>query len=375
MWEDELASGRVFAGLEDGRAVGTLGAFSTDLTVPGGAAARVGAMSAVTVLPTHLRRGILSGMMAQSLRQSVELGECASILIPAEWPIYGRFGYGPATEQVNTRIDAVEARLINPLPGTVEFVSAEQWCEETRDSYERVRLATPGAIPRQAWWWRREAGLLEPEGKNLDKEQLFAVYRDESGVVRGDVRYQVKDADKWAGFRPKQSLDGHLLAETPVVRARLLQFLWEQDWIAEVRLEDEPVDDTWRQLLQNPRVVAQHDRADVLWVRLLDVAAALSGRTYEAEGRLVIAVQDRDGYAEGVYALEGGPAGATCVRTDRSPDLTMPVQTLGSLYMGGHSATAQAQVGLIVEERAGALAVADRMFTTVGASPYCATWF
>src|SRR5258708_7541551 len=114
LWEDELASGRVFAGLEDGRAVGTLGAFSTDLTVPGGAAARVGAISAVTVLPTHLRRGILSGMMAQSLRQSAELGECASILIPAEWPIYGRFGYGPASEQVNTRIDAVEARLINP---------------------------------------------------------------------------------------------------------------------------------------------------------------------------------------------------------------------------------------------------------------------
>lgn len=374
LWSDEPVADRMVGGLEGGRMVGTLRTFATGLTVPGGAALPVGAVTSVSVQPTHRRRGILTGMIGECLRTSVELEEAASILIPAEWPIYGRFGYGVATEQMNIAVDAAVAKLLSPLPGTIEYISAERWAADMIPVYERVRAATPGAIQRQNWWWQLQAGLLRPEGKPEDKDTTFAVCRDEDGTVRGYAKYEIKDKDAWDGFRPRLRIEGTVLAETPQVRARLLRFLWEQDWIGTVSVDVQPIDDTWKLLLRDARAVSQTDRHDVLWVRLLDVASALSQRTYESEGRVVLAVTDDDRYAEGVYALDGGPTGATCTRTTETADLTLSVQALGSLYLGGYSATSLARVGQVAEERAGALALADRMFKTAVA-PFAPTWF
>lgn len=191
--------------------------------------------------------------------------------------------------------------------------------------------------------------------------------------MRGGTQYKVKEVPT-EHFRPTSAIRGSLLAESAEARVRLLQFLWEHDWVAEVEVDTQPIDDTYRHLLRDARAAFQSSRNDVLWIRLLDVAAALSQRTYESEGRIVIAVEDKDDYAAGVYALEGGPDGATCTRTTESPDLTLPVQTLGSLFLGGYSATALASVGLVTEDRAGALKLADRMFKTP-VPPFATTWF
>jgi predicted acetyltransferase len=373
-WEEELAAGLAVGGFDGEQVVGTLGMFTGDMTVPGGAKIPCGAITAVTVRPTHLRRGILTGMMAKSHEQSAALGAAASILIPAEYPIYGRFGYGQAAEEVELTIDATAAKLLRELPGTISLVSAEEWCELGSEFYERLRTSLPGSIDRREWWWRLEAGLIQTEGKDPDKSKLFAVLSDGEGVVRGYAVYTIKDGDAWSGFRPKVQMNASIVAETPQARVRLMQYLWEHDWVSEVRVGSTPIDATWRRLLVNPRVVTEAGRYDVLWVRPLDVPALLSQRTYEQEGRLVIGVQDKDGHAEGVYALEGGPDGATCTRTSESPDLTMPVQTLGSLYLGGYAASSQASIGLVAEERAGALTVADRMFKTT-VPPFAQTWF
>ena len=165
-----------------------------------------------------------------------------------------------------------------------------------------------------------------------------------------------------------------MVAEDSVARVRLLQFLWEQDWITTFDVKAFPADDSWRHLMANPRPVRETSRHDVMWARVLDVGAALEARTYDSEGRLVLAVTDPAGFAEGVYALEGGPSGASVKRTTETPDVTLPVQTLGALYFGHHAATALARVGEAAEEKPGALAVADRMFKTA-IPPYCATWF
>lgn len=95
--------------------------------MPGGASVPVGAVTAVGVAQTHRRRGILSSMMAEGLKQSAEAGEPLSILIPAEWPIYGRYGYGHATDEARYRFDSKHCALARPLPGTVEFVSGTEW--------------------------------------------------------------------------------------------------------------------------------------------------------------------------------------------------------------------------------------------------------
>ncbi|MEY9862798.1 putative acetyltransferase [Catenulispora sp. GAS73] len=373
-WEKEIGQGRVFGAFDGELVVGTHGTFHTELTVPGGAPLGVGAVTAVTVQQTHRRRGILKELMTRGLRQSAERGEAASILIPSEWPIYGRFGYGRATEEVTTRIDARAAGLLAPLPGTVELVSAERWCEEMPSVYDRIRATTPGAIERSPQWWRRSAGLLQAQGQPVDKSTLFAVCRDEDGVARGYASYSAERAPQNVGFTKNMTLNASVLAETPAIWARLMQFLWEQDWIVRVEVDLQPNDDTWRLFMTNPRAAWQADRYDTLWLRILDAEAALSARTYGHEAKLVLAVHDTDGYADGVYALEAGPDGATVRRTTESPNLSLPVQSLGSLLLGGYAPSLLAAANLVTEETPGALGVADRMFKTAG-QPFAPTWF
>ncbi|MEY9929418.1 putative acetyltransferase [Catenulispora sp. GP43] len=369
----DIAAGRMIAAYDGDRVVGTFANYENTVTVPGGAAIPATAVSSVSVAQSHRRRGILSSMMAASLRQSADAGEPLSILIPAEWPIYGRFGYGHATDEVCYRFDSRRCALERPLPGTVDYASATEWLQEAPAVYDRLRVATPGAVERRNQWWEREAGLLTPDGKPTDKDQLFALYRDESGTVRGTACYSVKGGD-WSGFVADDQATAYFVAEDPVARVRLLQFLWEQDWITTFEVRRFPADDSWRHLMANPRMARETERYDVLWARVIDVVAALQARTYESEGRLVLAVTDPAGHAEGVYALEGGPSGASVKRTTESPDLTLPVQTLGALYFGHHAATALGRVGEVTEEKAGALALADRMFKTA-VPPHCATWF
>src|SRR5690349_5438012 len=87
---EDLAAGRFIGAFDGERVVGTFSNHPNTVTVPGGAAVRASSVTAVTVTQTHRRRGILSSMMAAGLRQSADAGEALSILIPAEWPIYGR---------------------------------------------------------------------------------------------------------------------------------------------------------------------------------------------------------------------------------------------------------------------------------------------
>lgn len=88
---------RTLAGFEAGRLVGTFRMFGTEVTVPGLSRVPSAAVSAVTVLPTHRRRGILRAMVAAAHAACRERGEPLSLLHAAEYPIYGRFGYGPGT--------------------------------------------------------------------------------------------------------------------------------------------------------------------------------------------------------------------------------------------------------------------------------------
>ncbi|MEZ0108125.1 putative acetyltransferase [Catenulispora sp. EB89] len=373
IFADEIAAGRVIGAYDGDRVVGTFANFRNTVSVPGGAAVPAAAVTSVSVAQTHRRRGILSAMIATALRQSADAGEPLSILIPAEWPIYGRFGYGHATDETSYRFDSKRCAVSRPLPGTVDYASAQEWVEELPAAYDRLRATTPGAIEYRNRLWERDAGLLTHDGKPTDKEKLFALYRDESGTVRGGVTYSVKEGD-WNGFVANDRAEAEMLAEDSTARVRLLQFLWEQDWITTFDVETFPADDSWRHLMANPRFARETSRHDVLWARVLDVAAALEARAYETEGRLVLAVTDPAGYAEGVYALEGGPAGATVKRSTENPDVTLPVQTLGALYFGHHAATALARVGEITEEKAGGLALADRLFKTA-VPPHCVTWF
>jgi predicted acetyltransferase len=115
-------------------------------------------------------------------------------------------------------------------------------------------------------------------------------------------------------------------------------------------------------------------RSDHVWLRVLDVPAALTARRYTTAGSVVLEVVDPLGYAAGRFALEGGPEGASCVATDATPDLVVPVGALGAAYVGGTSWSRLAAAGWVDEAHDDAVATASAMFTSARA-PWCAMTF
>jgi predicted acetyltransferase len=115
-------------------------------------------------------------------------------------------------------------------------------------------------------------------------------------------------------------------------------------------------------------------RWDRLWLRPLDVPAALTGRGYRTPGRTVLEVVDPGGYAAGRFALDAGPDGAECRPSTLSADLTVPAAVLGAAYLGGTRLRTLAGAGLVDEHRPGAVAAADRLLAG-DQVPFCPLHF
>lgn len=364
---------RCWGAFDGDTAVGTLRALSLEVTVPGGAFLPLAGVSAVTVAPTHRRKGLLSRMMAGELEAAKERGDVLAGLYAAEYPIYGRYGFGPATTSANWYLDARAATFVRELPGDVEIVDADTAFKEAPALYDRVRALTPGAVTRTRAMWERKLDLVPREGEPVPKNVLHAICRDEAGEAVGFVRYKF-DEERWTHERPDniaEVLD--LFAIDVEYEARLWKYLADHDWVTEVvgrggRREDE----LWRELLVNRRAAWAENQGDAEWIRLLDAAAALSARRYEVSGRSVLRVVDKDGYVDGTFALEGGPDGATCGPTAESPDITLPASVLASIYFGGFSAGRFGVLGMLDEHRPGAVARLSAMFQTPIA-PWCPT--
>ena len=362
---------RCWGAFDGATPVGTLRAISLEATLPGGAFVPLAGISAVTVASTHRRRGLLSRMMAGELGAAKERGDVLAGLYAAEYPIYGRFGFGPATTSANWHLDARAAAFARELPGDVEIIDTDVALKEAVPLYDRMRALTPGAVSRTRAMWERSLQLVAREGEPNPKNVLHALCRDESGEVAGFVRYKFGE-ERWTHERPDnlaEVLD--MFAINVEYEARLWKYLADHDWVSEVvarvfRREDE----LWRELLVNRRVAWADNHGDAQWIRVLDAPAALSARHYEVSGRIVLRVIDKDGYADGTFALEGGPDGATCGPTAESPDVTLPVAVLGSIYLGGFSAGRFGVLGMLDEHRAGAVARLSAMFQTAIA-PWC----
>src|SRR5690606_31260816 len=142
-----------------GQLCGVARDFASALTVPGGEVA-ASAVSSVGVLPTHRRQGHLGRMMRRQLADIAERGEPVAVLIAAEYPIYGRYGYGPATEATTLHLDAHSAHWRDDASGTVEIVDNESFAKLIDQLYDRTRRANPGHIARDTWLWEAEAGVL-----------------------------------------------------------------------------------------------------------------------------------------------------------------------------------------------------------------------
>jgi predicted acetyltransferase len=354
-WARTLPHERMHAAFEDGQIVGGAGAFPFELSVPRGSL-RCGGVTGVGVHPTHRRRGVLRAMMETQLRDLHERGEPIAALWASEETIYGRFGYGIASWAGELKIAHEWDAFVEPVDprGTTRFVTPEEARELFPPIYDAVRRERPGMTSRDEAWW---------EDRHLRQEE------DESSAPRRFVLLELDgEPAAYAVYRTHMSWDGgsatsrlvarEALGATPQATAAIWRFLLDVDWMGSVEVPLAPPDHPLFLLLATPRR-ARYRMGDGLWLRIVDLPAALCGRAYGEGEALVLEVRDAIcDWNEGRWKLEDG----VCERTEDDPDLVLDVSALGSAYLGAVSFR-QLRDALRAEERkAGAIERADALF-------------
>ncbi len=343
---------RMLACFDDGRVVATTMALSFALTVPGAAAVRCAGVTAVAVVPTHRRRGLLTELMRRQLDDVRERGEPVAALWSSEGPIYRRFGYGMAAHDARLAATRPRARVAQaPPPGSLRADLAGALLEPMRAIHERVRLIRPGMIDRPGRWWDHR--LHDPPDDRDGAQALRAVLAGDDGYAIYTVK-RGHDDDGPAG----EVLVRELVATTAQARAALWAFLLDQDLTRRVRWDFAPVDEPLRHMVTDPYAVTMAVE-EALWVRMVDVEAALGARSYVGDPDVVLEVADAFcPWVAGRYRVAGG----ACARTDAPADLALDASTLGAAYLGGVTLAELAAAGRVQELRPGALERASRAF-------------
>jgi predicted acetyltransferase len=372
-WE----AGRAYGVRDRGRWVGTLRTLSRTITVPGHDGATellsADALTNVTVAATHRRRGYLTRMLNGSLSDARERGEAVSILIAAEWPIYGRFGYAPAVPSTDFVLHPRRAGGTVPGdPARVRQVEREEFGRVAPDVFAAARRRRAGQVDRDAGWWRRALGL---DGTPHDPElpHNWLVHEGEDGPD-GLLAWS---ATRDFGFLPPLAavtVPG-LFAATDGAERDLWAYLSGLDAVEEISLPNRPADEPIRWQLADARTLVLAQQTDFLWLRLLDVPAALAARRYAIPGELVLEVRDdTEVSVSGRYRLTAHDGAAACAPTAAAPDLAVTQAALAAAYLGGGPLRPRVATGAVTEHAPGALQRADAMFLT-GLAPWDATSF
>ncbi|MEU4268864.1 GNAT family N-acetyltransferase [Streptomyces sp. NPDC026092] len=365
---------RTLGVFDRGRIVATFRTFTQELSTVGGGSLVADAVSQVTVSPSHRRRGVLSRVMTADLAAAKERGDAVASLIAAEYPIYGRYGFGPAAWTTEWSVDVPRAGL-DPRRtgqpedgGTIEISDGAEVRKVAPEVHRRLARVRAGVPNRDTQGWERGTGLGFQGEPWI--EPFYAVYRSASGEVEGYVAY--RSDDKWDdGKQPVNTATVRdLIGCTPAAERALWRYMCSLDWVTKVRSGLRAPDDVLPLLLPDPRAARVVSHADMLWLRVLDVAKVFEGRTYASSGSLVLEVRDAAGLAGGRYRLDASPDGAEVSRTSASADLALDVAELGTLSLGDESVVRLAELGRVEELAAGAAVRAD-VLLRAARRPWC----
>ena len=352
--------------------VATVNSWQAPLTVPGARDIPAWGISSVTVAPTHRRRGIARALLESELRVAAAQGIPLAMLTVSESTIYSRFGFAPATLTTDLQIDMRRAIWTGPTPtGRVHFVAVEALREQVLPLIEAKRLGTPGEIATWPHLWDRTFGLASDDATTKDKLRGIR-YDDAEGVPRGFALYTVDDND--ANFSKHNANVVSLVTTTDDAYAGLWSHLLELDLVTRLSVHLRSTDEPLRHQVADFRAVRDIDTRDHLWLRILDVAATLEARSYSAPLDLVVTVTDALDFAAGTYRILVEDHEATVTRAEAAPDLTLSVNELSSIYLGGFSAQTYLRAGRIEEHTPDAAALLDRTFASP-VTPHLPVWF
>lgn len=351
---------RLRSAFDDGQMVATFGALSLRLTVPGGFLPTAGT-TVVTVMPTHRRQGLLRTLMREHLAEVHQNREPLAALWASETSIYGRFGYGPATERVVMKLDKQFARMQQPVDirNGMRLIDGDEALAVFPGIYQQAIVSRPGTFARHHVWWEHRV-LYDPEemrqGATSHRRVLhtrdadpcgYLIYRTVGEPGRGPNRVQVVE----------------LIGVDPEAEKALWQYVFGIDLISSIEYDNQPVDDPLRWWLEQPRRMSRSTE-DALWVRVIDVVSALEGRRFSQAGGVTFRMHDTlCPWNDGVYRLEADQQGtARCRTVDTEPEIDLSPYALGAVYLGGTRLQDLARSG-VVTGTADALKRADALFT------------
>lgn len=355
---------RVLGAFEHGRQIATAAVYGFELTIPGGELP-MGGVTWVGVLPSHRRRGVMTELMRRQLHDLHERGEPLAGLWASESAIYGRFGYGIAAPTFalsgDTRTFEFRGR---PEPvGAVRLVEREEARETFPPIYDQVRPTIPGMIARTLDMWDVYRLADEEFMRDGAGPKFYALY-ERDGIAEGYATYRIKSS--WEGGLPQGELRvNEATASTPTATRELWRFLFAVDLVSTVRCFLFDPGSPLFLTVSDPRRL-ELKLSDGLWLRLVDVEAALRARSYRHADTIVLEVTDElCPWNAGRYRV-GGHVG----RTEDDPDLRLDVTDLASAYLGAFDFERLAAALRVEELRPGALARASLLFHTPR-PPFC----
>ena len=360
-----LPAERIYAAWEGSRAVGGLGAFPFRLTIPGGSVPAAG-VTIAAVLPSHRRRGVLRAMMRALLDACHERGEPVAYLWATEDTIYGRFGFGLAsfTAEIDLPRERSAFHASFASWGHVQLVPPATAEQLVAPIYERVAVNTPGMFARSSAWWQVRT-LDDPEWRRGPNGDLLCAVLEDGGRPRAYALYRMNSAFE-RGLQSGSVAVVEAVGDSPEATRAIWRSLLDIDWMARVKAGLLPLDHPLLLLLAEPRRLGFSLR-DGVWVRLLDIKTALSARSYQPEGSVVIEVTDEFcPWNAGCWRVSS----AGVERTGEAPGLHCDASGLGSVYLGGFTWTQLARALRAQELIHGAIARADTLFQVTSA-PWC----
>jgi predicted acetyltransferase len=358
---------RMLAVFDDGQIVAGAGAYPIQLTLPAGPVACAG-VTVVGVLPSHRRRGLLRRMMDAQLRDVRERGEPVAALWASEETIYGRFGYGLASMAMHIEAKRAAVRVRGDLPrdGMLRLIDADEALRVLPRLYDRVRRRSPGFVSRSRDWWEVRRLSDRPENRRGAGPLVVALYerdRAPAGYALYRIAQEGSTFAEWKKTLRVVELQG---VDEPA-RRDIWRFLFEVDWTDIVRAEQLPMDDPLLLLVDRVNELGLR-MYDGLWVRAIDVGAALEARGADGDGRATVEVTDDPQFPDNVGTWTVEPDRVR--RSSRRPDVRTDVQGLGGVMLGGFTFAQLARAGRAKEGTRGGLARADALFR-VERAPSC----
>ncbi|GGZ47271.1 UPF0256 protein [Streptomyces inusitatus] len=346
--------------------VGLLAAHPLKLSVPGSELPCAG-VTFVSVAPTHRRRGVLSGMIDELWRRCAAAGQPLAALWVSETGIYGRFGFEPATRSYTVEIDTdrpLELR-IEPDARPLRLVSAEDAPAVIGSLHSAARSERAGRVARDDFWWRTHILRKDDEGNDELSPPRVVVLGEKGAEPAGYVYYRTLSDDEGRGTVHLQELE----ADSPAAAAALWRYVASIDLVDKVRAWGRPLDDPLLRLSADRDQVRITQEFPALWLRVVDVPAALAGRSWSAPADLVLEVTDAGLPANaGRYRVAVERAGdgfaARVSRTGDAADLTLGVRELAAVYLGDIEPAELVRAGLVTEHTPGAAELLGRASRT-----------